>query len=103
MVNPHRGEVEITLDDQVHVMRMTLGALVSLEALIGPVVDLVERFEAGRANAEDVLAVLLCGLNGNGWSGDADALRLATIRGGYVTAIERAAELLTLSFGGHHD
>ena len=103
MVNPLRGDVEITLDDQVQVMRLTLGSLVTLEAEVGSILELVERFEAGNAHAQDVLAVLFCGLQGHGWDGQSEELRQAHIDGGYVTAVQKAAELLSLSFGGGHD
>ncbi|MGL4320447.1 MAG: GTA-gp10 family protein, partial [Paracoccaceae bacterium] len=50
MVNPHAGEVALTLDGQRHVAKLTLGALAELEEALeaGSLLDLVERFEGGK-------------------------------------------------------
>ena len=64
MVNPHRGEVAVTLDGQQHAARLTLGALAGLEADLGcdSLIGVIERFESGRFASRDVLAVLVAGL-----------------------------------------
>ena len=50
MANPWRGEVALVIDGQRRVLKLTLGALAELEQVLeaGSLVDLVERFEAGR-------------------------------------------------------
>ncbi|RMD92835.1 MAG: gene transfer agent family protein [Alphaproteobacteria bacterium] len=101
MANPWRGEVEITLDGERRVMRLTLGALAELEERLGgDVVALVERFEQGRVSARDVAALILAGLRGGGWAGDAAALARADIAGGFPAAARAAARLLVLAFAG---
>ena len=64
-VNPHRGEVAVVLDGQHHRARLTLGALAALEAALGAgsLVEVIERFEAGRFSSRDVMAVLVAGLH----------------------------------------
>ena len=59
MANPYAGEVELTLDGQRHVAKLTLGALAELEAALatGSLIDLVERFESQRFSTRDVLAL----------------------------------------------
>ncbi len=99
-MNPFAGEVAIVLNGQPVKARLTLGALAELESALqqGTLVDLVERFEAGRFSTRDVLAVIVAGLRGGGWSGSADDLRTAEIGGGPVGAARLAAELLVRAF-----
>jgi hypothetical protein len=100
MVNPHAGEVEVVLDGVSHVARLTLGALAELEHALeaGSLVDLVERFEAGRFSSRDVLALIVAGLRGGGWAGQAADLRCVQIAGGPVAAVRIAAALLARAF-----
>ena len=100
MANPWAGEVAVMLDGQRHVAKLTLGALAELEAVLdtGTLIDLVERFEAGRFSTRDVLALLVAGLRGGGWQGTAADLRCVEIGGGPVAAARVAAELLARAF-----
>lgn len=100
MVNPWRGEVALTIDGERHLMRLTLGALAELEAGLaeGSLVDLVRRFEEGRCSTRDVLALIVAGLRGAGWPGQAPDLLAAQIEGGPVAAARAAAELLARAF-----
>ncbi|SEB59746.1 gene transfer agent family protein [Rhodobacter sp. 24-YEA-8] len=100
MVNPYAGEVEITLDGVPHVAKLTLGALAELEAGLGDasLMDLVERFEGGRFSGRDVLALVVAGLRGGGWRGQAGDLVAVEIGGGPVAAAKAAAELLARAF-----
>lgn len=101
MVNPMRGEVEITLDGQGHAARLTLGALAELEAELGTgsLVEMAGRFESGRFSAGDVMAVVVAGLRGSGWAGDRADLLAADVAGGPVGAAQAAARLLARAFG----
>ena len=100
MVNPMRGEVEVTLDGQPHMARLTLGALAELESGLGSesMLAVVERFEAARFTSRDVLAVLVAGLRGGGWQGRAEDLRTVEIGCGPMAAARMAAELLARAF-----
>ncbi|MBL8563957.1 MAG: gene transfer agent family protein [Gemmobacter sp.] len=104
MVNPFAGEVALVIDGQRHVAKLTLGALAELEAALeaGGLVDLIERFEAGRFTARDVLALILAGLRGGGWQGSAEDLARVEIGsefgGGLVGAARVAAALLARAF-----
>jgi hypothetical protein len=102
MANPWAGEVEIVLDGERRIARLTLGALAELEAELGTgsLVELAERFEAGRCSVRDVMALLVAGLRGGGWRGTAADLRTAEIGGGPVEAARAAALLLARAFGG---
>ncbi|MFQ3254239.1 MAG: hypothetical protein ACI9U6_002540 [Loktanella salsilacus] len=100
MVNPLAGEVCVTIDGVPHVAKLTLGALAELEAALaaGSLVDLVERFEAGRYRGADVMALLVAGLRGGGWRGTAADLLSADLAGGPVGAARVGAELLARAF-----
>lgn len=102
MVNPMTGEVKIVLDGRAMVAKLTLGALAELEAgLEGEgLLNLVERFEAGKFSSRDVLSVLVAGLRGGGWRGDGGDLLAADIGGGVAGAVEAAALLLARAFRG---
>ncbi|MBK5928520.1 gene transfer agent family protein [Rhodobaculum claviforme] len=103
MANPHAGEVALWVNGRREVLKLTLGALAELEAGMrtDSLVALVERFESGRFTTRDVLCVLVAGLRGGGWPGDADDIAQADIRGGPVEAARVAAQLLARAFAGH--
>jgi len=100
MANPWAGEVCLTIDGQVHTLKLTLGALAELEAELdsGALVDLVQRFESGAFSSRDVLALVVAGLRGGGWKGCAGDLVSAEIAGGPVEAARAAALLLARAF-----
>lgn len=100
MPNPWRGEVELVIDGQPQVLRLTLGALAELEDGLGAgsLIALIQRFEEGAFGTRDVLAVIVAGLRGGGWQGRARDLLSAEIEGGPVAAAQAAAVLLARSF-----
>lgn len=100
MVNPMRGEVEITLDGVAHVARLTLGALAELEAELGTgsLVEMAGRFEEGRFSAADLMAIVVAGLRGAGWRGTRVDLLAVDVAGGPVAAAQAAAQLLARAF-----
>lgn len=100
MANPWEGEVAIRLDGERHVMKLTLAALAELEAALeaDTLVALVERFEGGAFSTRDVLALIVAGLRGGGWPGDAGDLMTAEIDGGPVEAARLAGQLLARAF-----
>ncbi|MFN0114572.1 MAG: gene transfer agent family protein [Paracoccaceae bacterium] len=100
MANPFAGEVEVVLNGERRVAKLTLGALAELEAALGTgtLVGLVERFEAQAFSVRDVLMVLVAGLRGGGWRGTAEELGRSEIAGGALAAARIAAELLARAF-----
>ncbi|CAM3076062.1 gene transfer agent family protein [Paracoccus nototheniae] len=105
MVNPMRGEVALVLDGQPHVARLTLGALAELEQGLDDANSsgaglngLVARMDEGRFASRDILAVLVAGLRGGGWQGQAGDLMAVQIEGGPLEAARIAARLLALAF-----
>jgi len=100
MANPYGGEVALVIDGQRHLMKLTLGALAELEASLegGSLVEMVERFESGAFSSRDVLRLIVAGLRGGGWRGQASDLLSAEIEGGAMGAARAAAELLARAF-----
>ncbi|MCV6586321.1 MAG: gene transfer agent family protein [Marinibacterium sp.] len=100
MANPFAGEVNLTVDGQARVLKLTLGVLAELEDELGEdsLVALVERFEGNRFSARDVLALVAAGLRGGGSDmARADVAR-AEIDGGPMAAARAAALLLARAF-----
>ena len=81
-------------------LRLTLGALAELEAGLqaDTLVDLVARLESKDCSSRDVLALIVAGLRGGGWTGTAKDLLSAEIEGGPLVAARVAAELLARAF-----
>ncbi len=100
MANPWAGEVRLVLDGEPRICKLTLGALAEMEAGLesGSLIDLVARFEEGRFTTRDVLALIVAGLRGGGWQGEARDLLRAEIEGGPLEAARVAAQLLARAF-----
>lgn len=100
MANPLAGEVEVVVNGERRVCKLTLGALAELEAELGDesLFALIERFEAGRYGAGDILALVVAGLRGGGWDGTRETLLSAEIGGGITEAARVAARLLVGAF-----
>lgn len=92
--------MELVINGEAQVMRLTLGALAELEDSLGEssLVALVERFESNRFSSRDVLALLGAGLRGGGCDVAAEDLLQAQIEGGPMAAARAAAELLARAF-----
>jgi len=100
MANPYAGEVRLVIDGRAHLLKLTLGALVELEETLaeGTLMDLVERFEAGRFSTSDLLALIVAGLRGGGWEGRREDLLSAEIEGGLAGAARAAGQVLARAF-----
>ncbi|MEO0914883.1 MAG: gene transfer agent family protein, partial [Pseudomonadota bacterium] len=63
--NPYRGEVELSVNGEARVMRLSLGALAKLEARLesGSLVAMVSRFEEGAFRTADLVALISAGLD----------------------------------------
>lgn len=100
MVNPYRGEAELMIEGEAHVMRLSLGVLAELEADMqsDSLMNLVQRFEKGEFSARDLMALLCAGLRGGG--ADISVLELGkrSVDGGPVGAAQAAGRLLKVTF-----
>jgi hypothetical protein len=98
--NPYAGEVLVTVGADAIRARLTLGALAELETALkdDSLLGLVTRFEAGQFSSRDVLAVIVAGLRGGGWQGQAADLLTVDLPGGALGAAQIAASLLARAF-----
>ncbi|UWR43490.1 gene transfer agent family protein [Phaeobacter inhibens] len=98
--NPYAGEVALRINGETLALKLTLGALATLETRLGTesLIDLVTRFESGGFSAADVLALLAAGLQGGGHRLSEADLAAADIDGGPMQAARTAAQLLARSF-----
>ena len=55
--NPHRGEAELAIAGQSHVLRPSFSALVAAEEELGPLFALVERAAAGQLRLTEMAAL----------------------------------------------
>lgn len=100
MANPFRGEVTLSVDGKARVMRLTLGALASLEARLeaDSLLEMIARFETGGFRVSDLVALITAGLNGGGWPVSEEELLQSRLDGGPLAAAQAAAQLLRLTF-----
>ncbi len=100
MGNPFRGEVDLSVDGEVHRMRLTLNALAELETRLEAesLLDMIGRFEAGAFRVRDLICLLTAGLNGGGWRITETELLAKSIDGGPLEAAQAAARLLKITF-----
>lgn len=100
--NRRRGEIAAKFDGETRLLCLTLGALAELESAFGvdDLVELAERFEAGKLSAGDIIRIVGAGLRGAGNRlSDEDVADMST-EGGAAGFARIATELLWLSFGG---
>ena len=100
MANPYRGEVALSVNGELRVMRLTLGALAELETRLQceSLLDMISRFETGGFRVTDLVSLITAGLNGGGWRvSEADLLQ-SHIDGGPLAAAQAAAKLLKITF-----
>ncbi len=97
--NPWNGEVTIRADGQIKRLRLTLGAMASLEAALGvnSLPAIIERLAENEFSAEDLIAILDAGLIGGGYEA---GIATMEIEGGGVTAARAAMALILRAFPG---
>lgn len=100
MANPWRGEVELIVDGEPRVLRLTLGALAELEAQLKAesLMEMIARFETGGFRVRDLIALITAGLNGGGWRISETELVSCRIEGGPLAVAQAAAQLLKITF-----
>lgn len=100
MCNPHRGEIEATLNGKPHRLRLTLGGLAELETHFQAenLHVLLSRFGEGRIAAADLLKVLSIGLKGGGNPMDDEALQAVSCDDGLTGIARIVGALFTTTF-----
>ena len=101
MVNPHRGEIEASLDGRTWTLCLTLGALAELESSLGAegLSSLAQHLTSGRLTAAEMLKILAAGLRGGGHPLTDDEVREMQAEGGAVGYVQIVSRLLNATFG----
>lgn len=96
--NPFRGEVKAVIDDKAVILRLSLGALASLESSLTPpnLINFIERFEKSQASLNDVLTLIGAAMPD---ALDCASLGKCHIEGGIKEAYALASKLLIATFG----
>lgn len=100
MTNIYRGEIEANLNGKSYTLCLTLGALAELEEAFGcnDLIEVIERFQAGKVRAKEMIIILNAGLKGAGNDlAEIDTSKLKIEQGiqAYMTII---AKLLNATF-----
>ncbi len=97
MNNLFTGEVILMIDGDEKCLRLTLGALASLEAQLGVsgIQELIERLGEGAFSAQDLIAILDAGLKGGGHP---TGIAQMQVEGGSVAAARAAMALILSAF-----
>lgn len=101
MANRHRGEIDADIGGARRKLVLTLGALAELEAAFGAedLVQLAERFGAGRLSARDLTRIIGAGLRGAGEAVSDDDIAAMEVEGGAQGYVRIAAALVAATFG----
>ena len=100
MANPQRGEIEAILNGKPYTLCLTLGALAELEAAFDSetLIEVIERFQANKIHAADLIAVITAGLKGAGHDLTQEEVAAMQVEGGVTTYIAIVAKLLNATF-----
>ncbi len=100
MANRHRGEIEATLDGKCHTLCLTLGALAELEHAYGgaDLLEIAQRFEAGKISPGDAIRVIGAGLRGAGAAIADGEVAAMKIEGGVPAIVGIVVRLLNATF-----
>jgi len=100
--NPQRGEVQAKLGGQAYTLRLTLGALAELEAALEDedIISFTERLSQGQMRASDLIHLIGAALRGAGHKVSDEQVATMMPEGGFAEAMQIAAELIALAFGG---
>lgn len=100
MPNPRRGEVGLTLAGKRYTLALTLGALAELEQAFDAqnLVELGERFAAGRLASRDLIRLLAAGLRGGGHDLSDEEVAALPIDG-IEGVVDGVAAMLAAAFG----
>lgn len=102
MSNPQRGEIEILLGSRTRTLCLTLGALAELESRLDDedIISFTDRLVEGNIKARDLIYLLGAALRGGGEAVTDEEVAGLMLEGGFSEAVELAARLIAIAFGG---
>ena len=99
-VNPLRGEVELTLGEQVFLLRPTFEALVSIEQELGSLFSVVERATKGSVTLNDIVAVIWSCAQAGGSELKREEFGRLIVQNGVAQATTAFRSVLTIALAG---
>ncbi|MEI6573831.1 MAG: gene transfer agent family protein [Alphaproteobacteria bacterium] len=101
MENPKRGEIEAVLGGRAVRLCLTFGALASLEKRLNieNISELTARFSEGRFSTQDLLVVILAGLEACREPMTEAELRDLDLKENWAALLDAVARLLIATFG----
>lgn len=102
MANLQRGEIAASLGGRMRTLCLTLGALAELESRLGDedIVSFTDRLAKGNIKASDLIYLLGAALRGGGEEVTDEEVASIMPDGGFSEAVELAAKLIAIAFGG---
>lgn len=102
MANPQRGEISTTFGGKKRTLCLTLGALAELEANLADedIIGFTDRLTEGHIKTQDLIHLLGAALRGGGETLSDDEVAALMPEGGFGEAVELAARLIAVAFGG---
>ena len=98
MVNPKRGELQLTLGKEVLTARLSIDAIIRIEQSVGgSVVQLAQRLSEGKATVLEVVNVLAPAIKGGGNKFTDKELRQKVWDAGLIDGMRCAGEVLTIA------
>ena len=100
MINPQRGEIEVTIEGKTYPLCLTLGTLAELEAAFEAedLVSVIERFQNGKIKTRDIITILAAGLKGAGNNVSQEEIAAMKIENGIKIYIDILSKLLNATF-----
>ena len=98
MVNPKRGELQLTLGKEVLTARLSIDAIIRIEQSVGgSVVQLAQRLSEGKATVLEVVSVLAPAIKGGGNKFTDKELRQKVWDAGLIDGMRCAGEVLIVA------
>ncbi|HAF89784.1 MAG TPA: hypothetical protein DCG23_08430 [Deltaproteobacteria bacterium] len=98
MVNPKRGELQLSLGKQKLTARLTIDSLIRIENSIGgSIVQIAQRLSEGKATVTEIVNVLTPAIKGGGNDVDAKQVQKWIWEAGLIEAMRCAGEIVTMA------
>lgn len=102
--NPHRGEVDITLDGVTYQMRPTYSAIVAWETACGAgTLEIIRRMAARTYRTREIVEVIAAGMAAGGHRPTSDQVGEMVVSTGQAHVIDPVLRLLEYALTGGKD
>lgn len=104
MVNPHRGELEVTLADKSYSAKVTLDSIVRMEQALGmSIVRIAQCLANAEMTVDQIVQVLVIAVRGGGNKIDKKQMQSIVWEAGLIQAMAVCGEILSSILGVEDD